>query len=235
MIKKILFLLIFILLITSCTHEKDIFKIKREKKKDKNYEVIYPEFTGIDTEVITKLNKDIFAVANKSLDTWKYADERDKIKFKSTYKIEFEKEELISIRFDQVIKVNDGIRPYFEIKSITLNKSSGKKYNLSDLFYPHSGYEVILGNFIKDKINSENIDTIREFQGLDAEQEFYLTDNGLVIYYQPYVYTTRSYGPLIVEIPYLRIYKIIRKEYLNLVAEDIDRTLVEQCGMFKLN
>jgi ribosomal protein S16 len=40
-IKKILFLLIFILLITSCTHEKDIFKIKREKKKDKNYEVIY--------------------------------------------------------------------------------------------------------------------------------------------------------------------------------------------------
>ena len=132
MIKKILFLLIFILLITSCTHEKDIFKIKREKKKDKNYEVIYPEFTGIDTEVITKLNKDIFAVANKSLDTWKYADERDKIKFKSTYKIEFEKEELISIRFDQVITVNDGIRPYFEIKSITLNKSSGKKYNLSD-------------------------------------------------------------------------------------------------------
>ena len=77
MIKKILFLLIFILLITSCTHEKDIFKIKREKKKDKNYEVIYPEFTGIDTEVITKLNKDIFAVANKSLDTWKYAAYRD--------------------------------------------------------------------------------------------------------------------------------------------------------------
>jgi len=121
------------------------------------------------------------------------------------------------------------IKNHFDIKPICIQRTN----SYHDI---NSNEEIISASNIRNKIiNSENIDTIREFQGLDAEQEFYLTDNGLVIYYQPYVYTTRSYGPLIVEIPYLRIYKIIRKEYLNLVAEDIDRTLVEQCGMFKLN
>lgn len=48
----------------------------------------------------------------------------------------------------------------------------------------------------KEQIEDIGFDLLDEFKGIEDGQEFYLTSDGLVIYYQPYVYTPYAYGPL---------------------------------------
>ena len=90
------------------------------------------------------------------------------------------------------------------------------EYSLEDFFKKDSKYKKIINNYIKDYIKQRNIDTVREFNGIEAEQEFYITDAEIVIYFQPYVYTVRTYGPLIIPIPFEKIEKSINREYTEL-------------------
>lgn len=239
MVKKNSFALILgiILFFSSCyREEKDGIKIVTVKKRSINHQIYYPELKGGEQAVISKINRDIFETANLSLEQWEYKDNKEEMKFKSIYSIKFNEEEILSIRFDQKIIPKNSTRTYHEIKSITINKDSGYIYKIGDFFVDKSNYDKIISQFIKDKIISQNIDTIREFQGIDMNQEFYIKKNSMVVYYQPYVYTTRSYGPLIIEIPFTYLFRIIKKEYLDLFVEgSIDRGLLEQCGMFRLN
>jgi hypothetical protein len=80
-------------------------------------------------------------------------------------------------------------------------------------------FKKVINNYIKEYIYSENIDTLREFNGIETEQEFYLTESAIVLYFQPYVYTTRTYGPLIVPISYEKLKTIIDKEYYEIFFE----------------
>jgi len=239
MVKKKIFVLIFgiILIFSSCSVEREgTIKIAAKKKRSGNHQLYYPEVRGGEPAVTDKINRDIFETANSSLDQWEYKDNKEEMKFKSIYSIKFNEEEILSIRFDQKIVPKNSVRTYHEISSITVNKDSGYVYKIGDFFIDKSNYEKVISQFIKEKIVSQNIDTIREFQGIDMKQEFYIKKNSIVVYYQPYVYTTRSYGPLVIEIPFTYLFRIVKKEYLDLFVEgSIDRGLLEQCGMFRLN
>jgi hypothetical protein len=210
--------LIFLLttiIFTGCNREIKIFSIGEKKIYNKMERIIYPELRK-NSIVADKINNDIFFKATEMKRSWKYTDEIDKIKFFSNYDIKLREEEVISIRFDEVVYLPDSSRPYKEIKSITLNTDTGMEYSFSDFFKKDINYKKIINNYIKDYIISKNIDTLREFNGIDNEQEFYITGSELVIYFQPYVYTTRTYGPLIIPISYTTIKDILDKEYSDI-------------------
>lgn len=217
--KKIyLLFLITIFIFTGCNREIKIFSIGEKKLHNKKERVIYPVFRK-NSVVADKVNSDILFRATEMKRNWKYTDELDKILFFSDYEIMFREEEIISIRFDETVYLSDSARPYKEIKSITFNTDTGMEYSLEDFFKKDSKYKKIINNYIKDYIKQRNIDTVREFNGIESDQEFYITDTEIVIYYQPYVYTVRTYGPLIIPIPFEKIEKSINREYIELFLE----------------
>lgn len=216
--KNYLIFFLTTIVFTGCNREIKFFSIGDKKIQNKLERIIYPEFRK-NSIVADKINNDILFKATEMKRNWKYTDEIDKIKFYSYYEIKFREEEIISIRFDETVYLPESSRPYKEIKSITLNIDTGMEYLFSDFFKKDVNYKSIINKYIQDYIIYKNIDTLREFNGIESEQDFYLTESEFIIYFQPYVYTTRTYGPLIIPIPYKNLKNIMDKEYSEILLK----------------
>ncbi|CAH2213458.1 DUF3298 and DUF4163 domain-containing protein [Tepidibacter aestuarii] len=81
------------------------------------------------------------------------------------------------------------------IKSLTFDIQTGKIYQLYDLFKPESNYMEILSNIISNQIKDRDIHLINKFKGIKtSNQDYYIADKALVIYFQLYELTAYVYG-----------------------------------------
>ena len=96
------------------------------------------------------------------------------------------------------------------IKSLTFDVATGSQYNLSDLFKVESDYVTKLSTIIQKKIKDWNIQLLDEFTKIKNDQDFYLADHSLVIYFQLYEITPYFVGFPYFPIPILDIQDIIK-------------------------
>lgn len=127
----------------------------------------------------------------------------------SFYEIPLNKNGLISILFGIYTYVNKAAHGFTKYASLTMDLKTGKVYKLEDLFNPKFYWKPLLDNLAKEYIKENNITLINEYNGISENQEFYLTENSLVIYYQVYEYTPYSDGLFKIEIPYEKIQNIL--------------------------
>jgi hypothetical protein len=80
------------------------------------------------------------------------------------------------------------------IRSLTLNIQDGSVYQLKDLFKANSNYVKILSDIIAKQIKDRDIPLISEFKGIKPNQDYYIADKALVIYFQLYELAPYSYG-----------------------------------------
>lgn len=80
------------------------------------------------------------------------------------------------------------------IKSLTFDLQKGKLYELKDLFKPESDYVKRLSVIIEAQIAARNIQTLEEFTAIKPDQDFYIADKSLVIYFQLYEITPYAFG-----------------------------------------
>mgnify|MGYP001944478035 CR=1 FL=1 len=78
--------------------------------------------------------------------------------------------------------------------SLTFDISTGKVYQLGDLFKRGSNYQEVLDELIDQQIKSRDIPVINQYPGILPDQDFYLADKALVIYYPLYMFTPYYYG-----------------------------------------
>jgi len=97
-------------------------------------------------------------------------------------------------------------------KSINVDLESGKVYQLYELFKRNSNYRTFLNKMIKEQIKEQNLHLIKEFKGISDYEDFYLTENALVIYFQELEYTIHAEGIPEFVIPYLKIRNLISDE-----------------------
>ncbi|MDX1702036.1 MAG: DUF3298 and DUF4163 domain-containing protein [Melioribacteraceae bacterium] len=96
------------------------------------------------------------------------------------------------------------------VKALSFNVTTGKHYNLQDLFLPDSDYVKRLSSIIKPKIKDWEIPILEEFTQISADQDFYLADHSLVIYFQLYEISPYVAGFPYFPIPILDIQDIIQ-------------------------
>ncbi|QED48131.1 DUF3298 and DUF4163 domain-containing protein [Cytobacillus dafuensis] len=80
------------------------------------------------------------------------------------------------------------------IKSLTFDLQKEKLYELKDLFKPRSDYVNRLSSLISEQINQRNIQLLNSFTKIKPNQDFYIADKTLVIYFQLYEITPYAYG-----------------------------------------
>lgn len=202
-----------------------LFKMRREKdeaiKKPAAVEEqkIKPDEFSISYPVIhSGESADKFKEANN-----KIVDEVDKL-FKSqvllpevvdftdiigTYDITVNKNQILSVLFGMWTYVRGAAHGFTQYGAVTLNVNTGHVYSFSELFNPKVYYIQTINDLAKDYIRKNNIDLINEYKGIDKNQEYYLTQTSLVLFYQIYRYTPYSYGLFKIEIPYDEIENII--------------------------
>lgn len=80
------------------------------------------------------------------------------------------------------------------IQSLTFDLEKEKNCELKDLFKPGSDYIKRLSVIIQEQIKVRDIPLINEFTAIRPNQDFYVADKTIVIYFQLYELTPYVYG-----------------------------------------
>ncbi len=131
--------------------------------------------------------------------------------FDGDYDIKLNKNSILSI-VSKGYTYSGGAHGMSYWRGISLDLNKGISYKLEELFKKDSGYKQKLNEMIKKEIRTKDLPLLRDFEGIYKEQEYYLTEKGIVIYYQLYDYTPYAYGFLQFEIPYDDVKDIINLE-----------------------
>ncbi|MEW9701074.1 DUF3298 domain-containing protein [Paenibacillus sp. SI8] len=94
-------------------------------------------------------------------------------------------------------------------KSLTFSTQTGKQYALKDLFKPGSDYVARLSAIIQAEIQARNIPLLVEFKSIRPDQDYYIADKALVVYFQVYELAAYVYGFLYFPISVYEIQDII--------------------------
>jgi Deacetylase PdaC/Protein of unknown function (DUF3298) len=178
----------------------------------------YPVVQGpADKAVQDKANKLIYSTVFKLRDDNASAlkDHKKDYSYYVQYRTAFNRKNILSIRFDECLAIPFYAHPFNSINAVTINTKDGSTYRLKDLFAV-PGWQmylnVILKNDIDELARKNGVPKLEEFFSVDVDQAFYLSDKGLVIYWQGARYFSRSFGPLEFTIKYSAIRAIMKKE-----------------------
>ncbi|HET7578751.1 MAG TPA: DUF3298 domain-containing protein [Bacillales bacterium] len=80
------------------------------------------------------------------------------------------------------------------MKSLTFDVRTGKLYSLKELFKPGSDYVKVLSAIVKKQIKDRQIQTLDNFTAIRPDQDYYIADKCLVLYFQLYEITPYYVG-----------------------------------------
>ncbi|UOK56481.1 RsiV family protein [Bacillus sp. OVS6] len=81
------------------------------------------------------------------------------------------------------------------LKGLTYDTQTGRKYKLQDLFKIDSNYKERLSSIISEQLKEREITLLDPpFKSIRPDQDFYLADKSLVIYFQLYEIAAYAYG-----------------------------------------
>lgn len=78
--------------------------------------------------------------------------------------------------------------------SLTFSTETGKSYSLNELFKPGSDYVAKLSEMIAAEIKRRDIPLLVDFKSIRPDQDYYIADKSLVIYFQVYELAAYVYG-----------------------------------------
>ncbi len=158
------------------------------------HDIVYPVLKGMeDEELQEKINQKLYESVSFLL-----IEEMEE--YKPTYWNDYHvwrfDEDVLSTTFYVYSYMEGAAHPNLTLVSTNINMRTGEEYSLDQLFAADYDYKQDLFEKGKKQIEELGIHLLDDFKGIEDEQEFYMTDDGLVIYYQIYVYTPYAYGPL---------------------------------------
>ena len=139
--------------------------------------------------------------------------------FQTTQNVSYNKNNFISVT-EEAYVYTGGAHGMTVRKTRNIDTLAKKEITLSDLF-SEEGYKETLNrmiNEVKEK-HPEEYSELWEQPQIKPEQDFYLTDTDLVVYYQPYELSYYARG--FVEVP-LRLTELkgyLKEEYYRLIEE----------------
>ncbi|NLW49094.1 MAG: DUF3298 and DUF4163 domain-containing protein [Firmicutes bacterium] len=167
----------------------------------------YPKTVNLSSKVRSKINSAIKKVAFAAIPD--YDPGTSVSEAVSNYKTTVNMKGVLSLRFEDYFYPEMAAHGVTGVSSTTLNLKTGHEYKFDQLFQKGSNYQAVINQIIQAQIVAEQIPLLKPFTGVGPDEDYYLTPDSLVIYYQPYEYTPGAYGVLEFKIPYAQIAGII--------------------------
>jgi len=130
-----------------------------------------------------------------------------------SYEIKNNQQNVLSLCF---IGMGDfgGVHPMTFVRSLSFDTLTGKDYLLRDLFKPGSNYIKRLSDIITEQIKERKIPLLDGFQQIRLDQDYYIADVNLIIYFQLYEIASYAQGFPYFPIPIYKVQDIIDEKGL---------------------
>jgi len=166
-------------------------------------DILYPVVYGLtNLDAQRKINDAIFNLMLKISSELRQPDLVTYIT--GSYEIKANERGFLSVTLGQLGNFG-GAHPMTIIKALNMDVSTGKVYGLKDLFKADSKYVERISEIITREIKEREIPLLEEFRAIKPDQDFYIVDNNLIIFFQLY-----EISPYVAGFPYfsIPIYKL---------------------------
>ncbi|WP_044748478.1 DUF3298 and DUF4163 domain-containing protein [Bacillus alveayuensis] len=167
--------------------------IRVEHVKTNRLELYYPVIYGLkNSEVQRKINYDILtAVQQLMIQQGFYENPLTTIT--GTFELKSNEKGVLSVTIKNYA-YSGGAHGLTILKGLTFDVKTGKKYSLNELFKPNSNYTTILSEEVKQQIKERDMLLLSEFKGISPQQDYYIADKALVLFFQLYDLTAYVFG-----------------------------------------
>ncbi|MBA1336301.1 MAG: hypothetical protein HPY66_2736 [Firmicutes bacterium] len=158
-----------------------------------NLIVYYPEVYGMaDTVVQQKINTEILKQVDRLIrDQGYYQNPMTQIT--GYYEIKTNERNILSLALINYA-FSGGAHGLTIMRSLTFDVVSGKSYQLKELFKKDSDYVKVLSEIVGVQIKERDLPLLEEYNGIKPDQDYYIADKCLVLYYQLYELVPYAYG-----------------------------------------
>lgn len=159
-----------------------------------NLNVFYPVVMGLpNTAVQQRINNAILNMVNSLIMTQGYY-QNPQIQILGWYELKNNQRGILSITLGNYGYPPRAAHGMTYIKSLTFDVQTGHIYTLAQMFKPGSNYVEVLSEIIRKQIAQRDIPLLDGFKGIRPDQDFYIADKSLVIYFQLYEITPYYVG-----------------------------------------
>ena len=157
--------------------------------------VLYPQVMGMQNQELEKsLNRAIFdqtqQLINQQIGNMPTSVEQ----MLGLYEIKNNQRQVLSLSLSNYTYHYHAAHGMTYIKSLTFDLQKGKLCELKDLFKPGSDYVKTLSTLIHTQIKQRDIQLLNGFTVIRPNQDFYIADKVLVVYFQLYEITPYVFG-----------------------------------------
>ncbi|MBU5467868.1 DUF3298 and DUF4163 domain-containing protein [Virgibacillus sp. MSJ-26] len=164
--------------------------------KQNGITIYYPEIIGLQNlHVQHKINRMIVQHAQHLINQqFKQQDVDRFAEMIGTYEVKTNQRGILSLTLSNYAIAPKHANGLTIINSLTVDVETGRVYQLKDLFKQGSDYVNVLSDIVKKQIKEREIPTLNDFTGISPNQEFYIADKSLVLYFQPLEITPHYIG-----------------------------------------
>ena len=208
-----------------------VINTKKEVKETQTLKLTiqYPEIKGLDnTEVQHKLNSlfsKLAAEAKKEgYEFAKYIGQDEiargiKVETYFNYQVKYNQNGILSIVFSAYL-YSGGAHGNTLQSSYTFDLNTGEECDLKDLFKDGIDYVSYISDEVKKQMEEKGMTDalLNPFDAIKADQDFYLSNNAVVVYFQAYEYFPYVFGIPEFSIPLSTLNDMLKPEFSFLTA-----------------
>ncbi len=192
----------------------------KKYKPNINYLIYIPNILDVENKEIEEVNKRLdkdsyFSPYSEGNNKEITKDDVLEYDYYGTFDIKFFKKDFISLDLNGSYYVLGAAHPMPVRKTENINLKTGKFYTIEDLFIKNSSWKEYLNRLIKSMINfDKKYDYVFKdsFKGIEDNQNFYIDENNLYVYFKPYDIAPYAAGFVTFKIPFSKLNKIINKD-----------------------
>ncbi|MGG1658940.1 DUF3298 domain-containing protein [Brevibacillus sp. NRS-1366] len=157
--------------------------------------IYYPQLAGLANQQAEKdINKAILQTVHGLIHEQQRVQIPGNTQMQGSYEIKSNERGIFSVTLTNYAYTPQMAHGMTFMGTVTADIQTGKLYTLRDLFKPGSDYVKVISDHIKLQIKERNIPTLNGFTSIKPDQDYYIADKALVIYFQLYEITPYYVG-----------------------------------------
>ncbi|WP_322787523.1 DUF3298 and DUF4163 domain-containing protein [Salimicrobium halophilum] len=159
-----------------------------------NQSVYYPRVRMWDKPMERFMNAEIVRETTRLIDEQTGAMPTKVVDMKGTFEVKNNQRNAFSVSLSNYTYHYHAAHGMTYLSSLTFDLVEKRKCRLGDLFKEGSDYTQVLSAIVEEQIAERQVPLLGDFPGVSPNQDFYVADKCLVLYFQLYEITPYVYG-----------------------------------------